>query len=184
MTTSGTPDARVELLGPDAIEPLIGHLLKSAPENGRDGDAYARAREPDDLPSPPVLTAHLRDTWARPVTACGWQRGFGLWVGEQIVGHLDLRGGSIPTELHRASVGMGLQRPHRRAGHGRRMLDHAIAWARDAGLTWLDLAVFTDNAPARALYARCGFVEVGTTVDRFRIEGNRVDDVAMVLRLC
>lgn len=177
-------DVRIEVLDRASITAQIAHLLRSAPENGRDGDAYSRAREPDDLPDPTTLASHLADAWTRPLDACGWERCIALRVGAEIVGHLDLRGGQIPTELHRANIGMGLERPHRRAGHGRRMLEHAIAWSRAAGLAWLDLGVFTNNAPARALYRRCGFVEVGTFTDRFRIEGHRVDDVAMVLRLC
>lgn len=62
-------------------------------------------------------------------------------------------------------------------------MTEAITWARAEGLRWLDLGVFADNAPARALYRQLGFVEVGTVPDAFRIDGRSVEDVSMVLDL-
>jgi RimJ/RimL family protein N-acetyltransferase len=50
-------------------------------------------------------------------------------------------------------------------------------------LAWLDLGVFAHNHRARKLYAAVGFVEVGVTRDRFRVDDTRIDDVAMVLAL-
>lgn len=46
-------------------------------------------------------------------------------------------------------------------GIGRAMLDHIIAAAREAGLSrlWLETGSFAYFAPARALYAKAGFVE-------------------------
>jgi ribosomal protein S18 acetylase RimI-like enzyme len=78
---------------------------------------------------------------------------------------------------------MGIERAHRGQGHGRGLLAAAIAWAREAGLAWLDLGVFAHNPRARALYRSVGFVEVGTTRDRYRVDGRQIDDVAMALRL-
>jgi RimJ/RimL family protein N-acetyltransferase len=43
--------------------------------------------------------------------------------------------------------------------------------------------VFAHNHRARKLYASFGFVEVGITRDRFRVDGTVIDDVAMVLAL-
>jgi RimJ/RimL family protein N-acetyltransferase len=43
--------------------------------------------------------------------------------------------------------------------------------------------VFAHNHRARALYAAAGFIEVGTTRDRFRVDGVAIDDVAMTLAL-
>ena len=34
-----------------------------------------------------------------------------------------------------------------------------------------------------ALYARLGFVELGRTPDRFRVDGHRLEDVSMTLRI-
>jgi ribosomal protein S18 acetylase RimI-like enzyme len=80
-------------------------------------------------------------------------------------------------------LGMGVERGARGNGLGRALLAAAIAWARTAELAWLDLGVFAHNERARALYRTVGFVEVGTTRDRFRVDGVVIDDVAMVLAL-
>ena len=80
-------------------------------------------------------------------------------------------------------LGMGVERRWRGQGYGRALLAAAIAWARRAELAWLDLGVFAHNRRARALYASTGFVEVGITRDRFRVDDTTIDDVAMVLAL-
>ena len=50
--------------------------------------------------------------------------------------------------------------PHRRRGHGRRLLDAVDAQARAAGLREVRLGVHRDN-PARALYEAAGFSSAG-----------------------
>lgn len=174
---------RIERLSKAAIAPLVAHLIRNALESGRDGEPISRARSADEPPDPHALAARLTQAWAVPMGAPGWETCFGLWIGDEIRGHLDLRGGAITSALHRADLGMGIERPHRRRGWGTRMLDTAIAWSRAQGLAWLDLGVFTENAPAHALYLRAGFVEIGITPDRMRIDGRSVDDRAMVLEL-
>ena len=60
----------------------------------------------------------------------------------------------------------------------------AIQWAKQQQtLSWLQLAVFAHNEPAKALYRKFGFIEVGTTPDMFRVFGKEVTDTAMILRL-
>ncbi|MGY1651742.1 GNAT family N-acetyltransferase [Geodermatophilus sp. SYSU D01119] len=50
--------------------------------------------------------------------------------------------------------------PHRRRGHGRRLLEVVEAQAREAGLAEVRLGVHRDN-PARALYEATGFAPAG-----------------------
>ena len=65
------------------------------------------------------------------------------------------------------------------------MIDAVVAWAlAQPKLDWIDLQVFASNEPARALYKRTGFVEVGLCRDAFRMDdGTRIDDIHMVLDL-
>jgi ribosomal protein S18 acetylase RimI-like enzyme len=49
----------------------------------------------------------------------------------------------------------------RRAGLGSRLIEAVAAWSRDRGVRTLELSVTENNGPAKALYARCGFVETG-----------------------
>src|SRR5262249_16983551 len=103
----------------------------------------------------------------------------------RVAGHVELRGGRIRAELHRATLGMGIRRAFTGKGYGRALLERAIAWARDeAHLAWIDLGVFTGNDPARRLYDRFGFVEVGRRIDAFRTDsGVSIEDVQMSLAL-
>ena len=50
---------------------------------------------------------------------------------------------------------------HQRQGWARFMLDALALWSRGQGAQWLWLEVRQSNAPARALYQRCGFAQVG-----------------------
>jgi len=97
---------------------------------------------------------------------------------------VDLKGDGLKTGRHRCELGIGIEREHRGKGLGRRLMETAVEFARDAGtLTWVDLRVFAHNATARALYLDMGFSEVGTLVEGFRIEGQTVDDVIMTLKV-
>jgi len=137
----------------------------------------------EELDEPAAIERHCA-AWGRPLFVPLWMRTWGLFEDDgTIVGHLDLHGGRLPAELHRATLGMGLERHARRQGHGRAMIEMAVTWGRDRGLAWLDLGVFAHNAPARALYASIGFVEVGMTRDQFRVDGVSIDDISMTLRL-
>ena len=113
----------------------------------------------------------------------GWQR---CWVAiaadGNIVGDVELKGSSLTSELHRCELGIGIERPSRGGGLGRRLMETAIEFARGVEtLAWVDLRVFAHNAPGRALYRSVGFVEVGTLADRFRIDGQSIGDVMMTL---
>lgn len=164
------------------LEPFVRFLIEHTAESGRDGS-------PHFCPSRRMSRNELRDAtvarWSRALDEPLWGRAWLLWSGERVIGHLELRGGRIPAELHRATLGMGLLRSFTGRGHGRRLMEIALPWARDvAGLGWIDLGVFSDNLPARKLYQRMGFVEQGVKPDAFRLEGGVViDDVQMVLAL-
>jgi len=177
------PTRTLGLLADEHAIPLCAHIRRHSAESGRDGDLIFRPRSSsEELDEPAAIERH-RLEWARPLSEPLWLRTWGLLEDGAVLGHLDLHGGRLPAELHRATLGMGLERAARGQGHGRAMMETAIAWARDHGLAWLDLGVFAHNKPARALYASVGFVEVGTTRDQFRVDGVSIDDVAMTLRL-
>ena len=66
----------------------------------------------------------------------------------------------------------------RDAGVGRALLDAVEVWARSRGCRRLTLTVTETNAPARAFYVACGFVEIG---DRAPLrEGSALDALTMI----
>lgn len=162
---------------------LVGHIARHSAESGRDGDPIFRPRS-SDAPIDEIATIERHQIgWSQRLEDPYWLRTWGLIVDGELRGHIDLQGGRMTSEGHRAMLGMGIERRWRGRGHGRALLATAIGWSRSAGLAWLDLGVFGHNRRARSLYAAAGFVEVGTTRDRFRVEGTVIDDVAMVLAL-
>lgn len=162
---------------------LFAHLCRHGDESGRDGDVIFRPRSQHEVMDEVQLGTRHRAGWGRSLDQPLWLRTWGVIVDNAIVGHLDLHGGRLPAELHRATLGMGVERRARRKGFGRALLDTAIAWARGNQLAWLDLGVFAHNEVARALYRAVGFVEVGLVKDQFRVDGVAIDDVAMALAL-
>lgn len=175
-------------------------VVRAASMSGDDPDAYARHMVEHMAESGRGGSPHfaIARTWMRDEVRAGfiarlsksldeplWGRAWILLDGPRVVGHAELRGGRVPAEMHRATLGMGILRALTGQGHGRRLLDAAIRWARDeAGLEWIDLGVFSGNAPARKLYQRAGFVEIGVRQEAFHLDaGPTVDDILMALKL-
>jgi RimJ/RimL family protein N-acetyltransferase len=119
------------------------------------------------------------------VGAPGWRRAWmALDADGAICGHADLRARPERAASHRCLLGMGVHRDARRQGLGERLLGTALDWARtQPGLDWVDLEVLSNNAPARRLYERCGFVFAGELPDLFRIDGEQHGYVYMTHRV-
>ncbi len=122
--------------------------------------------------------------WSTEIDDLEWRRAWGLFDRDELVGHLYLAGAALRSELHRVHLGMGVDISHRRMGGGTSLMETAIDWAlRQPIIVWIDLNVFSDNPGARSLYERHGFEVLGRTPDRFRIDGQSLDDTWMALRV-
>jgi len=154
------------------------HFARHRAESGR-GDPHFMPYEPGG-DGPRGLSPVALD---RPLDQPGWQRWFAALTDDgRIVGHVNLKGDTLRTGLHRCRLGIGIERSHRQRGLGTRLMTTAIEFAREArSIDWIDLTVFAHNSAARGLYARLGFREVGTIPDRFRIGPTSIDDVMMTL---
>lgn len=164
-------------------EAYARHVVAHMEESGREGMphfAIARTWHADEVAR--NLVARLEKELDEPL----WGRAWALMApdGEEVVGHIELRGGRVPAEMHRATLGMGIMRAYTQKGHGARLVEVAERWARHVELAWIDLGVFAGNDRARKLYTRMGFVEIGTRADAFRLDaGVAVDDIMMVKKL-
>jgi ribosomal-protein-alanine N-acetyltransferase len=73
----------------------------------------------------------------------------------------------------------------RRLGLGRRLVEEAAIAATQAGAARLFLEVAENNAPARALYDRAGFSQIGRRKAYYAAaDGSRTDAVVMSRNLC
>ena len=158
------------------------HIGRVRAESSRGGDPPFTPTTPADQVDPAKLDF---EAYVRPLTEPKWRRAFVLVTDDgSIVGHVDLHGDQFRAGLHRCELGIGIERPYRRLGFGRQLLQNAIELARvSRSVDWIDLYVFGHNAAARALYRKLGFKEAGTVTDRFRIDGRSIDDVIMTLKV-
>jgi RimJ/RimL family protein N-acetyltransferase len=98
---------------------------------------------------------------------------------EGIVGRLSVARDPHPASFHVADLGLMVAASQRRRGIGRALLEAAVGWAREAGVTKLELHVFPHNEPALALYEDFGFVKEGYRRGHYRRGGELVDAVLM-----
>jgi RimJ/RimL family protein N-acetyltransferase len=173
---------RMAELDSDDLDHYAQHVVEHMAESGREGSphfAVSRICYRD------IVWATSVERLYRGLDVPMWSRFWLLFDERRVVGHLELRGGRVSGEMHRATLEMGILRAFTGQGYGRRLVDASVRWARDAaGLRWIDLGVFSDNAPARKLYTRTGFVEVALREDAFHLDaGPEVDEVQMTLRL-
>jgi RimJ/RimL family protein N-acetyltransferase len=175
---------RVRPLGLGDLDDYLRHVGEVDAGSGVEGaghsHVYSRS-EPFD-----VEAGRAREVtrWSTEIHEPAWRRVWGLFDQDELVGHLYLAGGTLRAELHRAGMGMGITRSHRRQGGGTLLLVTGIEWARSQPtIDWIDLGVFSDNPGAQALYARHGFQILGRTPDRYRVDGESLDDVAMALNV-
>ena len=172
------------MLGIRDVDTYLLHVCEVDADSGVDGAGHSHAynrSEPFDLEA-----GREREVtrWSTGIEDLAWRRAWGLFDEGELVGHLYLAGGMLRSELHRVHMGMGVHRSHRRQGGGTELLETAIAWARDQPtIDWIDLGVFSDNPGAHALYARHGFQVLGRTPDRFRVDGESLDDISMTLNV-
>ena len=74
---------------------------------------------------------------------------------------------------------IGVDAAWQRSGLGRGLMEFLFDEARRAGATRMFLEVRESNAAGRALYARCGFAQVGVRRDYYPTSGGR--ESALVL---
>jgi ribosomal protein S18 acetylase RimI-like enzyme len=93
-----------------------------------------------------------------------------LWPIDSVRHVREIKGLAVDARFHRRGIGKAL-------------VESAIHLARVEGARKLTLRVLGHNAPARDLYAACGFEVEGVLRDLFLLEGRYVDDVLMSLDL-
>jgi ribosomal protein S18 acetylase RimI-like enzyme len=164
------------------VDAFVRFILDHAAESGREGSphfALSRYLVRDEVRS------NAMARWCRPLNEPLWGRAFLLWAGAGVVGYVELRGGRIPAEMHRATLSMGVLRAFTGQGYGGRLIEVVVDWARkEAKLAFIDLGVFASNERAQKLYRKMGFQEQGRREDAFRLDsGVSVDDIQMSLDL-
>ncbi len=101
----------------------------------------------------------------------------------RVVGRLSVARDQHPASSHVADLGLMVAADRRGRGIGRALLVAAVDWAREAGVTKLELHVFPWNEPAIRLYERFGFEREGVRRGHYLRDGEEVDAILMAYRL-
>jgi RimJ/RimL family protein N-acetyltransferase len=96
-----------------------------------------------------------------------------------LVGRLSVGRDPHPASTHVADVGLMVALDARRQGVGTALLQAAVEWAREAGVSKLELHVFPWNEAAIALYEAFGFEREGFRKRHYRRGGEFVDAILM-----
>ncbi len=101
----------------------------------------------------------------------------------RIVGRLSIARDQHPASRHVADLGLMVAITHRRRGIGTKLLEAAVAWARESGVRKLELHVFPYNEAAIKLYESFGFMREGYRHAHYRRGDDYVDAVLMAFSI-
>jgi putative acetyltransferase len=100
--------------------------------------------------------------------------------GDDVIGHAGLHGSKNARRQHAWGLGIGVREDWQGRGVGTRLMETLIDLADNwLGALRLELTVYSDNAPALALYRKLGFQEEGTHRAFALRDGCFVDAIAM-----
>lgn len=101
-------------------------------------------------------------------------------VDGQIVGGLNLKGGTRAGNRHCAVLGISIANGWRGMGIGSQLMAHAVQWARqNSVLERIELRVFVENEPALHLYEKYEFEIEGRLRKAVFRHGRYYDDYIM-----
>lgn len=101
----------------------------------------------------------------------------------QVVGMLGLSQATNPRRAHTGQIGMAVHDDYHGQGVGSKLMAAVIDLAENwLNLSRLELTVFTDNAPAIALYKKFDFEREGT-LRRYAFRNGQFVDADMMARL-
>jgi len=110
--------------------------------------------------------------------------GWGAFNGERLIGKLTVDALPYPSLAHTFWVHAVYVHPDARgSGASSALIRAAVEAARGQGGSRIALWVNGANKHARALYGRLGFLQTGRIPQGISVDGERVDDVLMVLAL-
>ncbi len=87
-----------------------------------------------------------------------------VWIirsGGELVGAYYVKPNFVGRAAHIANAGYFVLEPHRGRGLGRRLVEHSLRQARQLGFDAMQFNLVFASNPARNMYRKLGFVELG-----------------------
>ena len=99
--------------------------------------------------------------------------------GRALIGFLACRGYQPRRKRHCAHIVIGILQAYTGQGVGTALFDRAELWAREHGITRLELTVMAHNRAGLALYHKRGFVVEGLLRNSLKVDGHYVHEYSM-----
>lgn len=131
-------------LRPDALEGLFRLFADVVAR----GDGYPQA--------PPLTWSVFEDTWVKPVTVA-----IEAAVDDRLVGAYYLKPNQPGLGAHIANAGYVVDRRWRGRGFGTLLVEDSIERAPLAGFDAIQFNFVFESNPARSMYERLGWIEIG-----------------------
>jgi GNAT superfamily N-acetyltransferase len=109
---------------------------------------------------PPLTREQFDDYWIDHSSAV-----FVAKFGGYLIGAYYLKPNFVGRASHIANAGYFVLAPYRGTGAGRGMVEHSLHQARHLGFDALQFNLVFESNPARAMYTRLGFLEIGRIPD-------------------
>lgn len=103
--------------------------------------------------------------------------------GQQLLGYLILHGETVKRIAHRGSVVIGVHSEARRKGVGSALFTAAHRFAKEQGISRLELSVIEHNEAAVQLYKKMGYEIEGVKRNSLVIDGEYVNEYSMACLL-
>jgi len=104
-------------------------------------------------------------------------------VNGKVISNSELRWRKTGHDRHVGSIGIIIVDGFRGLGIGTEMMRTLIEQARKTGLKVLTLSVYANNEPAKHLYRKVGFTEIGRIPRKFLKDGKYIDEILMTKML-
>ncbi|MGG3572609.1 GNAT family N-acetyltransferase [Bacillus gobiensis] len=105
-----------------------------------------------------------------------------LFVAEengQLGGYMMALGGKANRNKHSAYLVLGVHEQFQRQGIASRLFNETFQWAKNNGITRLELTVIKNNEKALRLYKKVGFKIEGEKINSLFIDGKPVNEYYM-----
>ncbi len=96
-----------------------------------------------------------------------------------LIGFVALSQGLFEKNRHACSLMTGVLRDYWRQGVASALLQRALRWAEQRGISRVELTVMESNAPAIRFYQKFGFQREGVKRDALIVDGAPVNEICM-----
>ncbi len=98
---------------------------------------------------------------------------------DELMGFIGTFRGSLKRNRHSAYLVLGVDEKYRGRGVATELFETVFSWAREKGVSRLELTVIKHNEPAFNLYRKMGFILEGEKVHSLMIDGEPVNEYYM-----